>query len=112
MDAADLKIVNNEALHRWEAHVGHDKVVAEYQYSGDTEDTIVFTHTEAPPALEGRGITSRLVQAALDDARARRLAVVPYCPFVAGYIRRHPAYKTLVPRNYRHLLRGDRNESE
>lgn len=100
----DLRIVNNEEMQRWEAHTDHQKAVAEYQRSGEA---IVFTHTEVPPALEGRGIAGRLVQAALDDARARELAVIPSCHYVAGYIRRHPDYTALVPRNYRHLLREE-----
>ena len=32
----------------------------------------------------------------LDDLRARGRAVVPLCPFVAGFIRRHPEYDDLV----------------
>jgi predicted GNAT family acetyltransferase len=36
------------------------------------------------------------VQGALDDIRARGLRVVPFCPFVAGYIRRHSEYADLV----------------
>ena len=97
-DIQDMQIVNNEALQRWEAHVNGETAVADYQRSGDT---IVFTHTEVPPALRGRGIASRRVQAALDDARARRLAVVPSCSFVASFIRRNPEYQELVPRNER-----------
>jgi hypothetical protein len=36
------------------------------------------------------------VEGALDDLRARGLALVPLCPFVAGYIERHPGYADLV----------------
>ena len=67
---------------------------------------IVFTHTEVPPALEGRGVGSRLARAALDDARRRGLAVVPRCPFIAAFIRRHPAYRDLVPEARREALLG------
>jgi predicted GNAT family acetyltransferase len=35
---------------------------------------------------------------ALDDIRSRGLKVVPLCPFVAAYIRRHPEYEDLVAR--------------
>ena len=67
---------------------------------------IVFTHTEVPPALEGRGVGSRLARDALDDARRRGLAVIPRCPFVAAYIRRHPEYRDLVPADRRDELLG------
>ncbi|HWX88383.1 MAG TPA: GNAT family N-acetyltransferase [Solirubrobacteraceae bacterium] len=50
---------------------------------------ITFTHTEIDPKYEGAGLGGRLVGGALDDARVRKLVVVPACPFVADYIRRH-----------------------
>ncbi|NWG73882.1 MAG: N-acetyltransferase [Rubrivivax sp.] len=52
--------------------------------------TMVFTHTEVPPALQGRGIAAALVAAALAHARERGLRVRPLCSYVAVYMRRHP----------------------
>jgi uncharacterized protein len=103
-----LNIENNEAAHRWEAHYGQHLAVAEYRrLSG----TLFFIHTEVPPELEGQGIASRLVQAALDDARTKHLAVVPFCPYVASYIRRHPEYEPLVHVDYRYLISGEPPQS-
>ena len=51
---------------------------------------VVLLHTEVAPAAEGHGIGSRLVAGALDEIRSRGLRVVPVCPFVAAYLRRHP----------------------
>ncbi|MFI6508625.1 GNAT family N-acetyltransferase [Streptosporangium sp. NPDC050855] len=65
---------------------------------------IIFTHTEISPAFEGRGLGGRLASAALDASRASGRAVVPLCPFIAGYIRRHPAYRDLVPEGYADLV--------
>jgi predicted GNAT family acetyltransferase len=66
---------------------------------------IVFTHTEIDDAFEGRGLGSTLVRAALDAARTRGRAVRPDCPFVRGYIARHPdAYLDLVPEELRPRL--------
>ena len=64
-------------------------------------DRIAFTHTEVSPACEGRGFGSRLVQAALDDARRKGLVVAPLCPFTAQYIDRHPQYADLVAKEHR-----------
>jgi predicted GNAT family acetyltransferase len=58
-------------------------------------DAVVMPHVEVQPAYEGRGFGSRLVKAALDDIRARGLRVVPICPFVVVYLRRHPEYADL-----------------
>ena len=84
---------NNEAAHRYELEVDGELAVAEYRLQ---PGRIIFTHTEVPDALEGRGIGSKLVRAALDDARARGLKVVPTCPFVKHYISRHPDTRDLL----------------
>jgi predicted GNAT family acetyltransferase len=67
--------------------------VAAYERRGDT---VVFTHTEVDPDAGQPGLGSRLVRAALDDVRARGGSVVPLCPFVGGWIERHPDYADLV----------------
>ncbi len=61
-----------------------------------TDDLVVFKHTEVDPAYEGRGVGAALARAALDDARARGVTVIPTCPFFAAYIARHPEYASLV----------------
>ena len=53
-------------------------------------------HTETPPELSGRGFANALARAALEWARAEGFTVKPYCPFTAGFIRRHPEFETLV----------------
>jgi predicted GNAT family acetyltransferase len=57
---------------------------------------VIFTHTEIDPAFEGRGLGSRLARGALDAVRAEGAPIVPLCPFVAGYIEKHPEYDDLV----------------
>ena len=56
----------------------------------------MFVHTEVLPAFEGKGVGSRLATWALDDVRARGLKLTPQCPFIAAFIKRHPAYADLV----------------
>lgn len=61
-----------------------------------SERRITFIHTQVQPAYEGRGLGQRLARDVLDDARARGLRVRPLCPYIASYIRAHPAYQDLV----------------
>jgi NAD+ kinase len=51
---------------------------------------IELLNTQVDQAFSGRGLAGRLAAAALGDARSRGLPVVATCPFVAGYLERHP----------------------
>lgn len=90
-DTGDVR--NNEAEGRYELAVDGQVAIAAYDRR---EGALVFTHTQVPEALEGQGVGSRLVKAALADARARNLKVVPLCEFVAAYIERHPQEQDLL----------------
>ena len=67
--------------------------IAAYEHRGDT---LVFTHTEVDPDSGHEGVGSALVRGALDDVRAAGQRIVPRCPFVKGWIDRHPDYADLV----------------
>jgi predicted GNAT family acetyltransferase len=83
---------NNEERSRYElVEQGHTAFAA-YEIDGDV---ITFTHTVVPSAMQGMGVGSRLIAAALADVRGRGLKVVPQCPFVAAYIAKHPEWQDL-----------------
>ena len=67
--------------------------VAEYRRQGDT---LVFPHTQVKSSFRGQGMGARLVQAALDDVRARGQRVVPRCWYVAEFIDANPEYRDLL----------------
>jgi len=93
---------DNAAAGRFELAVDGHTAFAEYRLSGPT---IVFIHTEVPSELQGRGVGSALARGALDAARARDADIVPLCPFIAAFVRRHPAYLDLVREPYRSRLK-------
>jgi predicted GNAT family acetyltransferase len=68
-----------------------------------TEPIIAYTHTKVDPAFEGHGVGSALARAAMDDARAKSRTVVPICPFVSGWLDKHPEYESLVARSTRRI---------
>ena len=86
-------IRDNAERHRFEVVVDGHLTRADYVID---DDVITFTHTIVPPALEGRGIASRLILHALTAARDRGLRVIAQCPFVAAYIRKHPEWAELL----------------
>jgi uncharacterized protein len=74
------------------------ELVGEIRYRSEP-GVIVLVHTDVAPSAEGQGIGTRLVAGALDDIRSRGLRLVPVCPFVAAYLRRHPEQRDLVVRD-------------
>ena len=62
---------------------------------------IAFVHTEIDERVQGRGLGDTLIRFALEDARNRDLAVLPFCPFVKAFIERHREFEALVPAAYR-----------
>lgn len=94
-NSSGIRIVNDESRHRFIAETGStdDEAFIEYFRRGGE---IVFTHTEVAPRLEGHGLAGKMARFALDFARAENLRVVPLCPFVAAYIRKHQEYQNLV----------------
>lgn len=85
--------VNHDPVHsRFEARKNGATAVADYELSGDT---LILTHTEVPPEQRGQGIADQLARAAFEFARAHKLRVIPRCPFMASWLRRHPEYQDL-----------------
>ena len=84
----DVQVSHNQGLRRFEARV--DGKLAKLDYEMDGPDRIVFTHTNVPPELEGRGVGSALARAAVEHARAEGFEMVPKCPFVKSWLERHP----------------------
>lgn len=100
--ATDTPVVtHNPAASRYELHVG-TALAGFVTYRFDDEDQVLaLLHTEVEPAFKGEHLATLLARFSLDDARARGLAVLPYCPYIASWIRKHPEYTDLVPVVYR-----------
>ena len=62
----------------------------------ESPGSLALLHAEVDPARERKGLGSALVRGALDDIRARGLAVRPVCPFVQWFIETHPDYRDLL----------------
>lgn len=91
-----MEISDNASAQRYEVHV--DGRLAGYAEYHDRGDRRAFTHTVVEDEFEGQGIGSKLARFVLDDSRANRRAVLPYCTFIRGYIDRHrDDYLDLVP---------------
>ncbi len=84
---------DNAARHRFEIDAEGHVAFSQYKRAGGVIDIM---HTEVPPALNGKGIGSRLVRGLLDLVRAEGAKVRPLCPFVRSYVDKHPEYADLL----------------
>ena len=95
-------IRDNPDKHRFEIDLGDGSfAIAEYTLPAGK---IMFTHTEVPPAHEGQGIGTALIEHALASARERGLKVIPICPFFAAYMKKHEEVQDLLDPPYRRTL--------
>ena len=84
---ATYAVIHNTSQNRFEVTIDSHTAVLDYYLNGET---ITFTHTGVPSALEGRGVGSELVKTGLAYARENKLQVASLCWFVDKYMQRHP----------------------
>ena len=87
--------------------VEHDNVSRRFTLAGSTGTAVLayapagsglveLYSTFVPPADRGRGLAARLVEAAVQYARAEGLRIIPSCWYVAQWLRHHPEHADLV----------------
>jgi uncharacterized protein len=98
-EADAYAVTDNAAQSQFEIHVGGERAgLVRYHLH---EGALTLIHTEVSDEFQGHGLASKLARAVLDSARDRGLPVLPYCPYIAGWIRKHPDYRDLVPEDRR-----------
>ena len=73
-----------------------DGHLAEMTFSRTGERLIIIDHTEVPAALRGRGVGERLIERAVEDARADSFRIFALCPFAAAQFRRHEEWRDVL----------------
>lgn len=94
MSALAATVSENIAAHRYELLLDGELVGKLFYRTND--DVVTLIHTEVASHMEGHGLGEQLVAAALGDIRDLGLQIVPLCPYVAAYIRRHPEYENVI----------------
>lgn len=89
----NLPLVKNEALQRFELEVDGFTSLIEYKESGNQ---VVLIHTEVPVELEGKGVGTAIVEKTLEYIEQHKQTLVPLCPFVIAYLKRHPDWNRLL----------------
>jgi uncharacterized protein len=93
---SDERFEHDAVARRFTLSSGSAAAVLDYREHDS--HTLEYYHTFVPPAMRGRGVASRLVAHALRYAQAQQVSVIPTCPFVSAFIRRHPEYAAVLHR--------------
>ncbi|MFN4177437.1 GNAT family N-acetyltransferase [Phenylobacterium sp.] len=96
-----IQVVKNDETRQFEVTLDGQTAFAEFRM---VDHGMILPHTVVPEAFEGKGVGSALAKAALGYARDHDLKVIPLCPFIAGYIKKHPEWNDVVHETYRAQL--------
>ncbi|MCR9224681.1 MAG: N-acetyltransferase [Hyphomonas sp.] len=69
---------------------------AEMTYSRAGSTRIIIDHTGVPDSMRGLGVGKHLVEAAVNDARAEGLKIIPLCPFAKATLAKHAEWQDVV----------------
>ena len=90
----EITFDHDEERETFEAIIGEERALLEYR--SNKEGKFFITHTEVPPALQGKGIASILVKHVFDYIRENNMRMIPVCPYVKSYLKKHPEEMDLV----------------
>ncbi|MGJ8593922.1 MAG: GNAT family N-acetyltransferase [Aquaticitalea sp.] len=93
----DILLVKNEAKKRFEIQI--DGSFAFINYT-ETSHQIALVHTETEPALAGKGAAGAVVEKALHYIEASGKTLLPFCPYVFAYIKKHLEWKRIVDTHF------------
>ncbi|WP_353779512.1 N-acetyltransferase [Winogradskyella sp. 3972H.M.0a.05] len=92
IEAAEL--IDNDFLRQFELKV--DDQLAKIEYSLQ-ERKIFLTKLEIPEPINKDDFEEEFLKMVFDSIKERNISVVPTSPQIAKFVRRHRAYKRMLP---------------
>ncbi|SIT83200.1 GNAT family N-acetyltransferase [Pontibacter indicus] len=89
----EIEVKDNPAQNRFETTVEGHTAVIEYKLK---PGVMTVLHTEVPKEMEGQGIAGAMTRYALEHIAANKLELVPLCPYMRAFLKKHPEYQHLV----------------
>lgn len=88
-----MRVVDNKEKNRFETEIDGHQAIIEYSVQ---PNVLTLEHIEVDKQLSGRGVASELTESVLLEIELRGLKVVPECPFIKGYIKKHPEWESIL----------------
>jgi predicted GNAT family acetyltransferase len=96
MENNQLQLVVNDKLNQFELIVDGYTAFIKFKLIGSK---MFLIHTEVPEELKGKGIAGAMVEKALRFAREKGYAIVPICPYVQAYLKKHPEWRDIISKD-------------
>lgn len=89
----NVPLIKNDEKNRFELVTGIYTTFIEFK---ERSKKIWLIHTEAPEELKGKGTATAIVEKTLTYLEEHGYRMVPLCPFVGTYLKRHPEWNRIV----------------
>ncbi len=89
-----MTVKHRESADRFVVRLGDEIAYLSYERKG--ENVLDYAHVFVPDDHRGKGIAAELTKEALEYARREGINVIPSCPYVVTYLKRHPEYEDVV----------------
>lgn len=93
----NIPLYKNENKHRFEIEINGYFAFIDYK---ESQNAISLIHTEAETELAGTGAAAAVVKKTLNYIRENGKKLLPYCPYVFAYIKKHPEWKSVVDESF------------
>ncbi len=87
------QVIHKEEARRFELTV--DSAIAYIEYKVEQPNVFAFVHTLVPDAHKGKGVASQLTKGAFEWCKTHGVQIIPVCPFIVTYLKRHPEWNDL-----------------
>lgn len=94
----NLVLNKNEETSRFELTVNGFTAFIDYK---ESDQKIWLIHTESPAELKGRGVATALIEKTLHYLDENKYELIPLCPMVFAYIKKHPEWKKIVSSTFK-----------
>ena len=92
-----MNVQHDETRHAFTVDVDGEQ--AELTYTRPSEGVIDLNHTFVPVAGRNKGVAAEMAKAALAYARESSLKVIPTCPYIGSFLKKHHSeYGSLIAR--------------
>lgn len=88
-----IKIIDNQERRRFEIKLADDYAYVNYRLRNQVLELIYIF---VPVPYRGKDVAEELIRYVLNDAVANNLKIIVYCSWIAGYVRSHPEYHSLL----------------